>query len=249
MSREQCLEMLVRKLSDYAELSEAAVAAIDALPCTIRTVEPSGYIVREGDVPTACAIVLSGFAFRQKLSGDGARQILSLRIPGDLLDAQTLFLSAVDHNVQALTRAKIGLIPRSAIQQLMDAHPSAAHAITVDILIEASITREWLLNVGRRNALARLAHLLCEFTVRMDSRGLGVDGAYELPLTQEQLGDALGLTSVHVNRTLKALEAEGVLKRQGRRISFTGWREARRIADFSPAYLHLPDTRSEMVKS
>lgn len=236
----ECLEGFIRKLSAYGTLSDKDRSAIRALPCSLRVMEPAGYIVREGEPPKFCTVLDTGCAFRQKLTGDGARQIVSLRIPGDPLDFQSLYLDVSDHNIQTLTRARVGFVPRAAIQDLLHDRPAVANAVMIDILIEASITREWLLNIGRRSARQRLAHLLCEFAMRMDAQGLTVDDSYELPMTQEQLGDALGLTSVHVNRTLKALEGEGVLTRAGRRIAFTGWQEVRRIADFSAIYLHLP---------
>ena len=202
------------------------------------SLEPAAYIVREGEKPQSCAFLLSGFAFRQKLTSEGARQIVSLHIPGDALDFQSLYLAAADHNVQALTRVELLVMPRADVQRLLEARPAIAHAVIVNILIEASITREWVLNVGRRDARTRLAHLLCEFARRMDALGLGDGHNYELPMTQEQLGDALGLTSVHINRTLKALEAEGAITRQGRRVQFSDWEKMRRIADFSALYLH-----------
>ncbi len=237
--REPALALFARRLGRGSPLTDADTAAIVALPGSARTLERANYIVREGEPGRSCAILLSGYTFRQKLTSDGARQIVSLHIPGDALDLQTLHLAAADHNVQALTRAKVLYVPQAEIRQLMDASPGFAEAVIVDILIEASITREWLLNVGRRDARTRLAHLLCEFAVRMDAQGLTNGHGCELPMTQEQLGDALGLTSVHVNRTLKALESAGVLTRRGRRIQFTDWEKMRRIADFSALYLHL----------
>lgn len=235
------LNLVVRRLRHQTHLSEEDVGKLYALPGEYRVLEAGSFIVREGEPPRHCAFLLSGFAFRQKLTNSGARQIVGLQIPGDALDLQSLYLDVADHNVQALTRAEILLVPRSAIQRLAEASPGIAHAIIVNILTEASITREWLLNVGRRDARTRLAHLLCEFATRMDAQGLAGEGGYELPMTQEQLGDALGLTSVHINRTLKVLEGEGALVRQGRRIRFTDWKNMRRIADFSDIYLHIGD--------
>lgn len=236
---DQTLRLFAQRLARGTSLDVDDIAATAGLTGQVRTLEPASYLIREGEPVRYCAFLLSGFAFRQKLTSEGARQICSLHIPGDALDLQTLYLDVADHNVQALTRAEVLFVPQDQIKALISANPRIAQAIIVDILIATSIMREWLLNVGRRDARTRLAHLLCEFAVRMDAHELSDGDGYELPMTQEQLGDALGLTSVHVNRTLKALEREGALTRRGRRVQFTDWERMRRIADFSALYLYL----------
>ncbi len=233
------LHLLLRKLQTHSSLDEEDRQAILALPYTLKTLESHSYTIREGDPPEACAVLVSGFAFRQKLTGDGARQIVAVHIPGEPLDFQSLFLDVADHNVQTLTRAEVAFIPRIELQKLARTRPSVAHAILVMILVEASIFREWVLNVGRRDSRARLAHLLCEFAIRLEAQGLADENGYELPMTQEQLADALGLTSVHVNRTIMALEAEGFIDRDKRRVRFPDWRRMRDIGDFNQRYLHL----------
>jgi CRP-like cAMP-binding protein len=120
-------------------------------------------------------------------------------------------------------------------------HPPIGRAIIQLTLVEASILREWVVNVGRRDARARIAHVLCEFAVRLESRGLLTDHGFELPMTQEQLADATGLTSVHVNRVLKALEADGLINRRRRHIHFDQWRALQDAGDFSRRYLHISD--------
>jgi CRP-like cAMP-binding protein len=235
----QPLSLLLRKLETHAVLSEDDRQAILALPFQLKALEPQGYIVREGDVPRLTAVLLSGFAYRHKIAGDGSRQIVALHIPGESLDFQMLFLDEADHNVQTLTRAEVAMIPRAEIQKLARDRPSIGRAILISIMVEASIFREWVLNVGRRPARARLAHVLCEWAVRLEAQGLVDATGYELPMTQEQLADTLGLTPVHVNRTLKALEAEGYLTRDKRRVSFPDWRRMRSLADFNQRYLHL----------
>jgi CRP-like cAMP-binding protein len=230
---------LLHQLESRVALSAEDRRAIMALPFVLRTINPGSYLLREGEPARGCAVLLTGFVIRHKLTGDGHRQIVALHIPGDPLDLEMLFLDAADHNVQTLTRATIAVVPRGAVEAAMAEHPGIARAITVNMLAEASIAREWLLSNGRRDARARLAHLLCEFAARMDAQGIGDGGTYDLPMTQEQIGDALGLTSVHVNRTLRALETEGQLRRLGRRISFTHKDEIGRIGDFDPRYLHF----------
>ena len=213
--------------------------AILDLPTKIRTLEAQAYTMREGDRPEKCAVLLSGFAFRHKLTGDGSRQILSINIPGEALDFQNLFLDESDHNVQMLTRGIVAEIPVPAIQELVMSHAEVGRAILIATLVDASIFREWTVNVGRRDSRSRIAHLLCEFAYRLSALQLDRDGTYELPMTQEQLADATGLTSVHVNRVLQGLQREGLIERDRRMIRFVSWEGMRDVADFNPRYLHM----------
>jgi CRP-like cAMP-binding protein len=239
-SKNSPLVSLARKLGSRNQLDDKDVAAILALPYTRRTFEPAAYVVREGEPPKKkCSFIVSGFAFRQKLTAQGARQIVSLHMTGDLLDLQHLFLKRADHNVQALTRLESAEIERDALRALALERPAVGEAMWVDSLIDASIFREWVMNVGRRDARSRIAHLLCEFAARMDAAGLAIDGRYELPMTQEQIGDATGLTSVHVNRTLKSLTADGLVHRDKRYLTFANRERVQAAADFSALYLHL----------
>ena len=174
------------------------------------------------------------------MTGDGSRQIIAICIPGDAVDLQNIFLDISDHAVQMLTRGIVADVPREALQQLALSKPHIGRAIIQLTLIEASIVREWVVNVGRRDACERIAHVLCEFAVRLEARGLMSFNGFELPMTQEQLADATGLTSVHVNRVLKGLEADGLISRRRRHIHFPDWRALQEVGDFSPAYLHIP---------
>lgn len=242
------LRSLIRRLDLNHSLLQADREALLALPYKLRWLEPAAYTVREGDQPRTCGVLVSGYAYRQKITGDGARQIIGLHIPGEALDFQNLFLEISDHNVQALTRAEIADVPISAFQQIALERPNVARAILVTTLIEASMFREWILNIGRRDARSRLAHLLCEFALRLEAQGLArPDHGYALPMTQEQLADATGLTSVHVNRVLRSLETEGLIVRNRRNISFPDWRRLRDTGDFNQRYLHLRDREEHGV--
>ena len=241
------LSAMVRKLEVRTPLAEGDRAALLALPFVHRTVNAHTYSVREGDPPLGCAVLLSGYAVRHKSTGDGARQILGIHVPGAALDLQHLFLNVSDHNVQMLTRGELAIISRAALHGLACARPEVMRAILVDTLAEASIFREWLLNVGRRDSRARIAHLLCEFAKRLEAAGLAEDGAYELPMNQEQLADAVGLTAVHVNRTLRALENEGLIERNKRRMFVRDPQRLGEVADFSDRYLHLERQDTEVA--
>jgi CRP-like cAMP-binding protein len=189
-------------------------------------------------------VLVSGFAYRHKLTGDGARQIIAIILPGNAIDFQNLFLDVADHNVQMLTRGEVAFIPRADLQILARTNAGVGHAILVKMLVEASIYREWTVNVGRRDARTRIAHLFCELGLRLDELGLAEDYGYHLPMTQDELADAVGLTPVHVNRTLKSLEAEGLIVRDRRKVSFPDWQRLRQAGDFNSRYLHMEPQQS-----
>jgi CRP-like cAMP-binding protein len=237
------LELMLRKFETRAPLDSGDRQALLSLPFRVQTVQPAVYIVREGESPERSCLILSGLCYRHKVTVEGARQIVSVHIPGDFVDLECSMLSIADHNVQALTRCEVAFVPRTAIQELVAAHPRIAAAMWIDTLIDASIFREWVVNVGRRDARTRIAHLLCEFARRLEVAGLADEYRYELPMTQEQLADATGLTPVHVNRVLKALSSEGLIERDRRFVRIPDWEALRRAAGFSELYLHLDQVR------
>lgn len=235
------LSLLVRQLDAHGRLPAEDRDALLALPYRLRRLDAGSYLVREGDVPTHCSVLVTGYAVRLKVTGSGARQILSICIPGDAVDLQNMFLDVSDHAVQLLTQAKVADIPRNVFQDFVLGRPKIGQAVIELALVEASILREWVVNVGRRDARARIAHILCEFAVRLEQRELTTDHVFELPMTQEQLADATGLTSVHVNRVLRSLENEGLITRRRRQIQFNDWRALQDAGDFSRRYLHVSD--------
>lgn len=231
-------ETMVRRLQRRSPLGEADREALLSLPHTIRKLPASTHIVRDGDRPDHVCLLLAGFAHRYKLTGEGGRQIISIHMASEFVDLQNGLLSVADHSVQTLTETEAAYIPRRAVEELMFGNPSIGRALWIDTLIDASIFREWVVNVGRRDSRARVAHLLCEFSLRMAAAGLASNHHYELPMTQEQLADAVGLTSVHVNRVLKQLGQEGLISRDRRSIVIEDWRGLREAGDFSERYLH-----------
>jgi CRP-like cAMP-binding protein len=236
---ESVFDLMLKKFASRAPLDEADRRALLALPFRLQTMEPSAYLVREGERPERSCLILSGFAYRHKVTVNGSRQILSIHIPGDFIDLEGALLNVADHNVQALTRCEMALIPREAIEELIISYPRVGMAMWIDTLIDGSIFREWVVNVGRRDARSRLAHLLCEVARRLEVAGLADEYRYELPMTQEQIADAVGLTPVHVNRVLKALSAEGLISRDRRFVRIPEWDALRQVAGFSETYLHL----------
>jgi CRP-like cAMP-binding protein len=235
---------LIEVLELRSPLTDEDRKAILALPYTLKSLAPGSYAVREGELPSGCGVLVSGYAYRQKLTGDGGRQILSIHIPGEALDFQNIFLDVADHSVQMLTRGHLALVPRADIQRVARSSASIGHAILVNVLVEASIFREWILNIGRRDAKSRLAHVLCELAVRLDAHGLADDMGYHLPMTQAELADALGLTPVHLNRVIRSLEVDGLIERSKRDVRFPDWERMRDMADFNDRYLHLAHEES-----
>ncbi len=231
-------EVLIAKLNTRCQLDDADMAAIRTVPMIVRQIASQNYMVREGARPTRCGFLVSGFAMRHKLTADGGRQIVGILVPGDFTDLQQMFLREADHNVQSLTRVEIADIATADLRRLAMGHPGVARALWVDALVEGSVTRETVLSIGRRDAAARIAHMLCEFEARLGAAGLANMG-YELPMSQEQIGDATGLTSVHVNRTLRDLGREGLIARDKRSIRIVDWQGLQHRADFNPRYLHL----------
>jgi CRP-like cAMP-binding protein len=233
------LDRMVHKFATRAHLDEGDRAALYNLPFDIREVAANRYIVREGDRPPGATLIVSGLAYRHKVTVDGSRQILSVHIPGDFVDLEGSLLRIADHNVQALTPCEIAIVQRDALVSLIDSHARLARAMWVDTLIDGSIFREWIVNVGRRDARAGMCHLLCEFARRLEAAGMAEAGGYELPMTQEQLADALGITPVHVNRVLRDLDREGLIVRSKRFVRVPNWEALRKVAGFNELYLHL----------
>lgn len=230
---------MVRKLSLWAPLSDEDRAILRSLPFQYRALQAGQYLVWEGDRPSNCGVILSGYAYRHKIAGNGARQIVSIHMKGDLVDLQNAMLGTADHNVQMLTNSEVALLPVEVVRDVAFRYPNIGMALWYETLVEGSIFREWVLNVGRRSARARIAHLLCEFAVRLEVAELGLQTSYELPISQEQLADAVALTSVHVNRTLMKLEQDGLISRDRRMISIFDWTKLAEVGDFEPRYLHL----------
>jgi CRP-like cAMP-binding protein len=233
------LVRMIDKLALHAPVSvEDRVSLLD-LPYASRFFEAGSYLLRDGDTPDQCGMLVSGLAYRHKISVEGLRQIVSIHIPGEIYDLQQLHLATADNNVQALTRCEVVTISHKALRRLAAERPSVAHALIVTTIVELSMSREWLLSIGRRDARTRIAHLLCEFAFRFDKHGLPPGQAYELPTTQEQLGDILGLTAVHVNRILKGLVDDGLIVHSKRGVSIPDWEVLVAEAGFNSRYLHM----------
>lgn len=235
------LGRMVRKLLLRSHLNAEETRALLSLPHRSRSLAPNICIVRGGQATDSCTVLVSGMAYRSKIAGNGARQILGLALAGDVIDLQSVLLAEADHFVHTLTRAEVVHIPHAAILDLLDGAPLIARALWRDAMVDASITRQWILNLGQNDARQRLAHLLCEWAVRQRCAGFSTGTSYAWPLTQEQIGDVTGLTSVHVNRTLQGLRRDGLVKTEKGVVILPDMATLRQAADFNEAYLHIPN--------
>lgn len=226
------------KLHRLVGLNDEDEAALSTLRFRTEIIGPCRPIIREGEKVTQTCLLVKGFACRDKMSRHGARQIVSFHIAGDLLDLETVSLPVADHNLNTISKVTVGWISSAELRDFIERHPRIASGLHRDLLIDASIYREWVLNVGRRDAKTRVAHMICEFVARRQAMGVSDDEAFELPFTQEQIADATGLTSVHVNRMLRVLREAGAFEPSSRHLRIADWQALQVLGDFRPAYLH-----------
>jgi CRP-like cAMP-binding protein len=231
---------LIRKLeSQGLRLTDEEVASLLEMPMQIETLRADQDIVREGDRPSRSCLMLEGYAAMFKVTPTGKRQIVAFHIAGDIPDLQSTQLEVLDTSLGTLTPAKVAFIRHEAINHVCERHFRIARAMWRQTLIDAAIFREWVVNVGRREALNALAHVMCEFVIRMRAMGLTQGAECELPMTQAELGDALGISTVHVNRTLQELRAAGLITLRGARLTVLDWERLKEVGEFDPTYLHL----------
>jgi CRP-like cAMP-binding protein len=231
--------MLIRKLEGIAILSDEERRAIQSLPVRTNQLDARQDIVRVGDRPSHCCLILEGWACRYKLLSEGRRQILSFHIPGDIPDLQSLHLHTMDHSVATMRRAAVAFIEHENLRKLAVDFPRIGALLWRDTLIDAANFREWMVGMGRRSAIERIAHLFCELYVKLQAVGLAKNHRCPLPITQVDLADALGLTSVHINRVLQDMRGQSLIALRSSTLVIEAWDELLRIAEFDPTYLHL----------
>jgi CRP-like cAMP-binding protein len=229
---------LVRRLRISSAISEDDVGEIAALPITVKHYAAEQAVVSDGQTATECCLVAEGFCVRSKTIADGKRQILSIHIPGEIPDLMSLFLHVMDHDLLTLTPCTLGLISHDALRKLHQRRPNVAEIFWRDTLIDAAMFREWIVNVGQRPAPARLAHVMAELRERLKVIGRADGNSFEMPLTQEQIGEALGITAVHANRVIKQLRQEGIVELHRGRVTVLDEAKFQELADFDRRYLH-----------
>jgi CRP-like cAMP-binding protein len=240
--------MLIRKLESIATLSDEERQAIKSLPVKIQTLNARQDIVRDGDKPSQCCLIVEGWACRYKLLGEGKRQILSFHIAGDIPDLHSLHIPIMDHGLATQKQATVAFIPHESLRDLTADFPGIAAIFWRDTLINAAIFQEWMIGMGRRSAYERVAHLFCELYLKLQAVGLAGDYRCPLPITQVDLADALGLTSVHVNRVLQDMRGQALITLRCRTLVLEAWDELLRVSEFDPTYLHLrSEPRDELA--
>ncbi len=230
---------LTRKLSNYVDLSEDDRQALESLAQHPKTFAAHTDIISEGDPTGGVYLILTGWACRYKVLPDGQRQIMAYFIPGDLCDQRIFILKRMDHSIGTVTPATVAVIPAETIISLTDQHPRIARGLWWSTLVDEAITREWVINLGQRNALERVAHLICEMFVRLRAVGLTDGLSFDFPTTQTELADTVGLTLVHTNRMLQELRAEGLISLKGRKMSMLDLDRLANLSMFNQNYLHL----------
>ena len=246
MSREDSLadeaaEVLARKVALRSALPAGELAELRRIPWQSARLAKAETIVREGERPTHSVLLLEGYAARHKVTLDGERQIVSIHVPGDFIDLQSAILKVADHSITAVGPVRLATVAHETILGVLDRNPGLARALWRDHLVEASIGREWLLNVGRRDAYARTAHLLCEIGLRLEAMGLSKRHRFVLGMTQTVLADTLGLTPVHMNRVIQRLRGESFITTHGTEVCVDDWGRLAHAGGFDPSYLYLPD--------
>lgn len=230
---------LFRRLEVFTRLSGDDKAALERIVSRIKTVPPRRDLISEGDPPTHVNLVIRGWAARYKMLPDGKRSLVSFFIPGDFCDLNIYILRQMDHSIAAITTLKVALLEPEALLNLMQSHPRITQALLWHELVGAAVQREWTHNLGARAAYERLAHLFAELFLRMRSVGLTMGESCDFPLTQYDLAEATGLTPVHINRTLQALRADGMLELERKRLTIPDLKRLMEVAMFNANYLHL----------
>jgi len=236
------LHLMLRKLTASSPMTEAEADAIHELPIIVKHVCAGHDILREGEPAVEACVVLEGLVCRYEIVAEGGRQIQAYHIPGDMPDLAGLHLRTQESSIAALRPSTVAMIPHRALHGLIAAHPAFGARLWRQTSVDASIARAWISNIGRRTARARIAHFLCEILTRYRALDLAVDTLPEV-ITQVELSDSQGMSSVHVNRVLKSLKNAKLIDMSGKTIRIVDWAGLQFAGDFNASYLHLDEAR------
>ena len=238
LTDESITNALIARLRTTSALDDHDVQAVQSLPVVVKHYQPGQAIVRDGDRPAECCLISQGFCVRSKMTSNGRRQILSIYIPGDIPDLQSLHLNVLDHDLITLTECTLGFITHVFLREITRRRPNVAEIFWRDTLIDAAMFRDWIVNVGQRPAPSRLAHIVVELRERLKVIGQVPGAWFEMPLTQEQIGEAMGITPVHANRIVKQLRDDNVLEFHRGSVRVIDEQKLLELADFDGLYLH-----------
>ncbi|HEV7293389.1 MAG TPA: Crp/Fnr family transcriptional regulator [Devosia sp.] len=233
------LQPFFNKLEARDALSEEEKRALVAAARQELTFGAGDDLAREGDRPHRSMLLVAGFAIRYRIVAQGERQIVAIHVPGDFIDLQSFLLKEMDHSLAALTHARVYTYPHENLAGLTENYPHLTRLLWLHTLLDAAIQREWIVGLGRLSAASRTAHLVCEIFVRLQTNGLAAGSKISLPMTQATLADALGLSTVHVNRVIQELRQRNLVSWEGTQIEVLDWDGLRRTGEFDDRYLHL----------
>ena len=231
--------VLIQKLEIFVALSDRDRDILDRACSNARLVPARTDLEVEGEPPKGVHVLLSGIGCRYKILRDGSRRIVAFLVPGDLCDLHALLLDRMDHSLGTLTDCKVAVIPGPIVDDIIENYPSVTRAVACSSLATEAISREWLVNNCGREAPECLGHLLCELFHRFDAVGMVEEGRYSLPITQTDLGDAIGNSNVHVNRTLQVLRKENLITLGNGSVDILDLPRLEAFSEFRPGYLHL----------
>ena len=229
--------LLAKKLEGYDTLSDPEIGILEQAIRVTRTFDADQDLVRADDRPVNSLILVEGWAARSKTLQDGSRQITSIHIPGDFVDLHSFLLHKMDHSVVALTSCRVALAPHEKLRAISEAHPHLTRLLWLNTLVDAAIHRNWIVSIGRLSAASRMAHLICELYARLSVINQAQNFEFELPLTQPVVADALGMSLVHVSRTLRELRERQLISWRSRTVKILDWDELVAFAQFDPTYL------------
>ncbi len=233
-------EPLVRKLNNFTRFSDREVAVLSELMTRrLRSLGPREDVIQEGEKPDAINIVRKGWACRYKMLEDGRRQIIGFFLPGDVWDLNISIMQGMDHSVSTITPVVLAELSHQNVDELMASFPRISQALRWEAMVSTAVQREWIVNLGQRTAFERLSHLFCELFARLEIAGMTDGNSCEMPLTQTDLGEAMGLSTVHVNRTLQELRAAGLVILRDRILTIPDRIALKKAALFQDNYLHL----------
>ena len=233
------IERHLAKIRARDELSQAEEDTIRSSVLEYRDYPADRTVIRSGVELDHSTLLLDGIMCRYKDLRSGERQITELHVAGDFADLHSFTLKRLDHEVMTLTACRVAIVPHENLRRITEEFPHLTRMYWFGTNLDAAIHREWEVSLGRRNARSRLAALLCELQVRLQIVGLADDSGYDLPLTQTDLAECLGLTNVHVNRTLRDLREEGLVEFHGGRVRIHDQQALRRTGEFDVGYLYL----------
>ncbi len=233
------VEFLIRKLEQFGTLSSGERRVLEALPIDLRQIEADQELVRDGQRLSHCMLLLSGVVCDYRTLQDGGRQILNFHFPGDILDLPSLLLGKLDYSIGSLTSVEVTPVAHVTLLDWTERHPRLGRLLWQDTLMDAAVFREWVVNIGRRSAYARIAHLLCEMAARLHAVGLMHGDTCDLPIASTELADATSLSIVHVSRVLQQLRNKNLVELRGKALVMLDWEGLKQAASFDPAYLHL----------